>query len=355
MKTFWQQHKMFFVYLAVISGISILLLTGYLVWRARYSEPVAITSTSTSVETPEPAPELHPLQIDAIKARSYPGSVITVEQDLGNRSGYNQKIVSYKSDEFKVFALLATPNGSAPEGGWPVVILNHGYVEPSAYRTINNYYSAPISALATNGMAVLMPDYRGHGNSEGTPEGGHFSPVYAYDDLSLISSIALTPTLGLSSTRLGTLGHSLGAHTSLRVAVVNPNIKATVYAAGVVASAEDILYNWPNSPMPSDLPASIHAARDALLAQYGTPRTNPEFWNSVSAINYVSDITGVSQIQHSQNDTVVPISFSTKLDEALKAANKPVEFYSYAGGEHQIISNSQLAINRMVEFFKKSL
>lgn len=355
MKTFWHKHKMFFVYLAVVSGVSILLLVGYLIWQARSAEPIATTPTSTQVETPEPAPELHPLQIDAIKARSYPGSTITIEQDLGNRSGYNQKIVSYKSDEFKVFALLATPSINVPEGGWPVVILNHGYVEPSAYRTINNYYTATISALALSGTAVLMPDYRGHGNSEGTPEGGHFSPVYAYDNLNLISSLALTPALGLSSSRIGTLGHSLGAHTSLRVAVVNPNIKATVYAAGVVASTEDILYNWPNSPMPNDMPASIHAARDALLAQYGTPMTNPEFWNSVSAINYVSNITGASQIHHSQADAVVPIDFSIKLDNALKASSKPVEFYNYPGNDHQIISNSQLAISRIVSFFKNNL
>ena len=351
MKAFWQQHKPFFVYLGITALVFLIIAVGYGIWRARQPKPVTTTETLTQVAQPQPAPELNPLQIEAIKARSYPGSSITVEQDLGS----NRKIVSYMSDEFKVFALMATPNSNAPAGGWPVVILNHGYVEPSAYRTTNNYYSAPISALANSGFAVLMPDYRGHGSSQGTPEGGHFSPVYTYDDLNLISSIAKSPELGLSTSRIGTLGHSLGAHTSLRVAVVNANIKATVYAAGVVGSVDDILYNWPNSPMPSDLPASIHATRDSLLAQYGTPKTNPEFWNSVSAINYVGNITGASQIHHSQSDTVVPLNFSTKLDTALKTAGKPVEFYVYPGSEHQIISNSQLAISRMVEFFRKSL
>jgi dipeptidyl aminopeptidase/acylaminoacyl peptidase len=355
MNTFWHRHRNFFIYLAITSLICLIIASGFAIWRARQPKPVTTNTTTTQVAQPEPTPELNPLQIEAIKARNYPGSKIVVEQDLGSKSGYNSKIVSYKSDEFKVFALMATPVGSAPVGGWPVVILNHGYVEPSAYRTTNNYYSAPISALASSGFAVLMPDFRGHGSSQGTPEGGHFSPVYTYDNLNLVNSIPQTPELGLSSSRIGTLGHSLGAHTSLRVAVVNPNIKATVYAAGVVASVDDILYNWPNSPMPSDLPASIHATRDALLAKYGTPKTNPEFWNSVSAINYVGDITGNSQIHHSQNDSVVPLNFSTKLDSALKTADKPVEFYVYPGSDHQIISNSQLAISRMVEFFRKTL
>ena len=355
MLAFWQTHKPFFVYLGITMLVCAVVFGGYSIWRARQPKPVTTTETPTQVAQPQPAPDLNPLQIEAIKARSYPGSTITVEQDLGSSLGYNRKIVSYMSDEFKVFALMAPPNSNAPAGGWPVVILNHGYVEPSSYRTINNYYSAPISALANSGFAVLMPDYRGHGSSQGTPEGGHFSPVYTYDDLNLISSIAKSPELGLSASRIGTLGHSLGAHTSLRVAVVNAIIKATVYAAGVVASADDILYNWPNSPMTSDLPSVVQSSRESLLAQYGTPKTNPEFWNSVSAINYVGNVTGASQIQHSQSDTVVPLSFSTKLDTALKTAGKPVEFYVYEGSEHQIISNSQLAITRMVEFFRKSL
>ena len=350
MQGFWQKHKTFFVYLMVVLLVGAVLAGGYAIWKWRQPKPtISQPSTQTTVNTPEP--ELNPLQIEAIKSREYPGSKIVVEQDLGG----GKSIVSYSSDGYKVYSLLATPTTAAPAGGWPVVILNHGYVEPSSYTTTNNYYTAPVAALVRSGIAVLMPDYRGHGKSEGTPEGGHFSPVYTYDDLNLINSIPQSPELNLSSTRIGTLGHSLGAHTSLRVAVVNPNIKATVYAAGVVGSIDDILYNWPNSPMPSDLPASIHTSRDALLAQYGTPKTNPEFWNSVSAINYVSNITGKSQIQHSGSDGVVPVSFSTKLDNALKAAGKPVEFYSYASSDHQIISNSQSAISRMVEFFRTTL
>ncbi len=351
MQKFLVKNKIWITTIATAIFVAIVLVGGFLVWRWRAPKAMAPASSTTQTTATTPAPALNPLQIEAIKARSYPGSIISLEQQLNNQTS----IVSYMSDGYKIFALLTTPTGSAPTGGWPVVILNHGYINPSAYRTNDGSYSGITNALTSNGVAVIKPDYRGHGSSQGTPEGGHFSPVYTYDDLNLISSITQTPALNLNANRLGTLGHSLGAHTSLRVAVVNPNIKATAYLSGVVGSVEDILYNWPNSPMPSDLPAVVQQNREALLAQYGTPKTNPEFWDSVSAINYVSSITGPSQIHHSLSDSTVPVSFSIKLRDALQAAGKPVQYYEYPGDDHQLSSNTVQVNTRLVEFFKASL
>lgn len=139
------------------------------------------------------------------------------------------------------------------------------------------------------------------------------------------------------------------------MAVVNPNIKATAYLSGVVGSIDDILYNWPNSPMPSDLPIDVQNTREQLLTQYGTPKTNPAFWDSVSAINYVGNVTGASQIHHSQNDSVVPKSFSDKLNNALITANKSVEYFVYPGNDHQLRANIELLNARLVNFYTSSL
>ncbi len=343
----WQKVALAAIVLLFLVPIG---LTAYKM-RASKPRPAYILPVQQTTETP--APPLNPLQIEAIKARSYPGSVITAEQNLGNQGGYKTEIISYMSDGLKIYALQATPTGNAPAGGWPVVILNHGYINPTVYRTNDGSYTGLISTLAQSGFVVVKPDYRGHGQSQGVPEGGHFSPVYNYDDLNLIASLKSYPLV--SAGRIGTLGHSLGGHTSLRVAVVSPDVKATVYLSGVVGSIYDILYNWPHSPMPGDLPATVQATREQLLAQYGTPHTNPAFWDSVSAINFVSGITGKSQVHTSVADSVVPAAFSAHLNDALVAAAKPVEYYVYPGNDHQFSANSALAYDRIVAFYKNSL
>jgi len=350
MKLFFLKHKVFFLTILFVCGLAGVLFGSYTIWQSRQPRQVA-TPEPIQLPTASPVTELDPLQIEAVKARSYPGSTISTEQTITTQVS----IVSYLSDDNKVFALLTTPVGTAPSDGWPVVILNHGYINPALYRTNDGSYSGVTAALTQAGIAVIKPDYRGHGQSQGVPEGGHFSPVYTYDDMNLISSIAQTPALSLNPNRLGTLGHSLGAHTSLRVAVVNPNIKATAYLSGVVGSIDDILYNWPFSPMPGDMPARVQANRETLLAKYGTPKTNPDFWGSVSAINYVGNITGASQIQHSTNDSTVPKLFSDKLDTALKSANKSVEYYTYPGNDHQLSTNATLVNSRLVSFFSTHL
>lgn len=142
--------------------------------------------------------------------------------------------------------------------------------------------------------------------------------------------------------------------------VVNPEIKAGVIWAGVVASYPDMLNNWrrpnqtPFSPPPGT-PESARRWRQALQEEYGTPDENPSFWNSISANSFLADISGPVQIQHGTADTDVPVEFSTKLDEQLKAAGKPSELYIYQGDDHNLSKNLSVALQRSVEFFDTHL
>lgn len=298
--------------------------------------------------------EQDPLAIEAIRSRTYKASPITTEQQLGNQDGYTNAIVSYNSDGYKIYALQSTPTGTAPTGGWPVIILDHGYIPPAQYRTNGSDYRSIIAALARAGFVVIKPDYRGHGQSEGEPEGGHFSPGYAYDNLNLIASLKQYQLI--NPARIGLVGHSLGAHVALRTIVASKDVKATVLVSGVVGSIYDILYNWPRSPMPQDQPmAQLIARRQALLDKYGDPKKNPDFWNQASAINYVDAVTGKVQIHHSAGDSTVPILFSNNLTKALQAAGKPVESYTYPGDDHQFTLNRNSLVQRAITFYKGNL
>ncbi|MBI2594153.1 alpha/beta hydrolase, partial [Candidatus Curtissbacteria bacterium] len=259
---------------------------------------------------------LHPLEISAMKERAYPGGEIKIERDLGNQGGFVSYVISYPSDGLKLYALMDIPNENPPLSGWPVIILNHGYIPPTQYSTVNSY-KAFSDYFARNGFLVLKPDYRGHANSEGDQEGGHFSPGYTYDVLNLLSSVKRYPYA--NPEKIGMWGHSMGGNVTLRSIVVTSDVKASVIAAGVVGSAEDLFYNWRRRtsfrPPPWWATAS---ARTRLVKEYGEPKENPQFWNKISAINYVDEIFGPIQIHHGTSDESVPKEFSDSLNLALE-------------------------------------
>ncbi|OGG05087.1 peptidase [Candidatus Gottesmanbacteria bacterium RBG_16_52_11] len=288
-----------------------------------------------------------------MRQQEYPGSEIITEQTLPPGSNYRRYIVSYRSDGLKIYALLTVPNGNPPAGGWPVIVFNHGYIPPAEYRTTERY-SAYTDAFSRSGYILIRPDYRGHGNSEGNPEGAYYSPAYTVDVLNAVSSIKRYP--GADSSRIGMWGHSMGGSITLRSMVVNPDIKAGVIWAGVVASYDDLVKNWrrPGSKpwQPSQREQAIRRpSRQMLVDQYGDTDANPQFWNSISPISFVPDISGPVQIHHGDADSSVPILFSQRLQDALTAAGNTSELYTYPGDDHNLSANLSTALSRSVRFF----
>lgn len=299
----------------------------------------------------------NPLSIATMRQKSYPGSDITIEQTLDPGVNYNQYIASYKSDGLKIFALLTVPNGEKPKNGWPVIIFNHGYIPPEQYNPTERYI-AYVDAFAQDEYIVLKSNYRGNGNSEGQPEGAYYSPAYATDVLNAISSIKKFP--GADPKRIGMWGHSLGGNITLRDLVVDPkDIKAAVIWGGVVGSYNDLMNNWQRrvryQPSPREM-ALRNRYQSNIVQQYGTPQTNPAFWNSIDPTFFLSDIKAPIQLHHGLSDEEVPVAFSQSLYDGLKKIGKTVELYTYEGADHNISDPSfSVAMSRSVEFFNKYL
>ncbi|MHB8135758.1 MAG: alpha/beta hydrolase family protein [Anaerolineaceae bacterium] len=316
------------------------------------------STTSSLTETPTPIPSptatLHPMSIQALREMSFPGSEISLENELEPGANYRRYYASYRSEGFKIYGLLTIPNGETPSDGWPAIIFNHGYIPPDVYRTTERYI-AYVDWLARSQYIVFRIDYRGHDQSEGQASGAYGDPGYVIDVLNAVSSIKQFPQA--NPEKIGMWGHSMGGYLTLRAMVTRPDIKAGVIWAGVVASYPDMLNLWRrNNPNPAPTaPSFARRWRQIWVEQYGSPEENPEFWQSVSSNSYLSDISGPLQLHHGTLDEDVPLVFSEILTQELVNENKIVEFYKYEGDNHNLSNYFSTAMTRTIEFFDRYL
>lgn len=305
------------------------------------------TSTFTLAPTATPVP--NPMSIVALRNGNYPGSDITIVKELDRGLNYRRYYAYYLSDGLKIYALLTIPNGDPPEGGFPAIVFNHGYIPPDVYRTTERYI-AYVDEIAKAGYIVFRIDYRGHDQSEGEARGAYGDPGYEIDVLNAVASIKRLPQV--NPNKIGMWGHSMGGFLTLRAMVISKDIKVGVIWAGVVASYPDLLYNWRRTGAFTPSPSSRGVGwRTQWIQQYGTPEQNPAFWDSVSATSYLADLSGPLQLHHGTADEDVPIEFSIRLAELARQAGKTADLYTYDGDNHNISKYFSTAMKRTIEFF----
>lgn len=334
------------------------------------TEPTPTSKIDNKSDTSLWSTDPDQLQIEVMRQQFYPGSQLVFEQTLEPGTNYNQYVVSYLSDGYKVNALMTIPSGEKPETGWPVIIFNHGYIEPSEYRTTERYV-AYVDALAQHGYIVFKSDYRGHGDSEGSEVtgGGYGTPGYTDDILNAIASLKLYSDA--DPDRIGMWGHSMGGLITLRSMVVSKDIKAGVIWGGVVVPYPEIIDEWDYTKNPilfsgmiiSDLTSPQNSTENWLAnfsnwvkefsEKYGEPSENPDFWKTISPNSYLENLSGPIQLHHSTTDEMVPESWSEVLAGELQTAGKPYEFFKYEGDNHNISGNFSSAMQRTITFFDK--
>jgi len=289
----------------------------------------------------------HPMAIANLRSNNYPDGDFVIEEELPNGSNYKQYIVSYQSENLKIYGLLTVPLATKPENGWPAIIFIHGYIPPQQYSTTGNYptYQA---RLARAGFVTFKPDLRGHGNSQGEPVSAHYSEKYVIDTMNAIAY--LKNYSQVDKNRIGYWGHSNGGEIGLRTILVSQDIKAASLWAGVVGSYQDMFETYN-----SKIGFLRNVTSTPLVREHGLPSQNPDFWQQLDPYNFLNEINTPIELQHGTADESVPVELSLSLKNSLEALDKNVSYYEYLGDDHNISQNVTTAFNRTIEFYNNNL
>jgi len=153
--------------------------------------------------------------------------------------------VFYQSGKLRIQAYLYKPEGTGP---FPVVIYNHGSRAGNERRSTPFVYVG--NALTANGYAVLIPERRGYGASDGktfsddvgTNRGPKYVDRLQEETGDVLAALAYLDTLPfVDRQRVGIMGWSLGGIVSVFAASRSSAFRAVIDQAGGALS-------WDGSP-----------------------------------------------------------------------------------------------------------
>jgi len=253
------------------------------------------------------------LTLPELRQRTYGEGGFRVERVLEEGPRFTRVQFSHLSEGLRVHGFANLPQGKGP---FPVVVVLHGYVEPSRYRLLA--YTTPYADfLADRGFLVLHPNYRGHPPSEGSPARGLRHP-YAVDVLNLLAEVRKGAFPQADPARMALFGHSMGGGVAQLVSLVDPALRGVVLYGSMSGderrNLERIRY-WSGGARGGEL--------------FTLP---PELLRRASAWTYLAELSVPFSVHHGLYDAEVPPEWSWELCRRLKALKKPVECFRYPGG-----------------------
>lgn len=279
------------------------------------------------------------LYIEELQKRNIENSGIVIEKKAKTYDKFTSYIVSYKAEGLKIYALLNIPNGKKEK--YPVIIVNHGYIPPNQYSTLNSYRLVT-TYYANNGFLVIKPDYRGHDKSEIKDDSYLNRLSYPVDVLFLLNSLSAIKKADLNN--IFVYGHSMGGGITLAVLETFKNIKAASLWAPVTKP-------FPESTLYFRRKRNEETAR--RLKKEWDKMFNSTDYYKLSPINYVKDIKVPIILHHGRQDDSVPYSWSESLVLEFKKHKTNFVFYSYNDDHNFAKKYFYTVLRRDVEFFKK--
>lgn len=161
------------------------------------------------------------------------------------------RAVHFFSQGVKLSGLLRVPDGHGP---FPTVVLCAGMT-----LTRDVWLRPNAEWLVEHGYATLSFDYRGFGESDGTPRCRLVPPMQVDDVRSALTFLSTLQEV--DAARLGLFGVSLGASIAVATAGLDPRVKAVVAVAGPM----DLGRVWRAYPGFEGFNARVQAARQKFV------------------------------------------------------------------------------------------
>ena len=284
---------------------------------------------------------LDEFSLPALMREEFRPSPIRQVEELGRNSAFIRSRVTYSSGDLTISGVLLRPHG---EGPFPGIVLNHGFIEPSTYRTGQGLRREQ-THLARAGFVVLHTDYRGHADSDDPvdPFDRASRVGYARDAISAV--LALRQESYVDADRTAMFGKSMGGAVTLNALVAQPGL---VKAAVIFSS------------MSSSFVENVeHFARPAEVREFyqgfGLPEQSPESYARLSPRTYFDRITAAILLQHGIADRVCPYRWSVTTQQLLAEAGVDSELVAWTGEDHAFDAAWEAAMDRSIEFLREQL
>ncbi|HVO45276.1 MAG TPA: prolyl oligopeptidase family serine peptidase [Steroidobacteraceae bacterium] len=243
----------------------------------------------------------------------------------GLKQTFEVRPISYAAaDGLKIPAYLTLPAGRAPKN-LPLIVMPHGGPAARDYKDFDWW----AQALASQGYAVLKPNFRGSTVSEemeaaGFGEWGRKMQTDLSDGVRYLAREGI-----IDPARVCIVGASYVGYAALAGVTLDPGVYRCAVSVAGISDLRRML-KWVN-----DRDAwGEHSARRFWNRFMGITGYDDPVLDQISPIKHIDKVDVPVMLIHGRDDTVVAYEQSEVMQKALRDANKRVEFITLKKEDH---------------------
>lgn len=256
--------------------------------------------------------------------------------------------IEYKArDGLTIPALITWPAGVPADQrkNLPLIVMPHG--GPESYDGVGFDWLAQF--LANEGYMVLQPNFRGSGGFGRTfAEAGYGQWGRNMQDDVTDGAKAMATMGWADPDRACIVGWSYGGYAALAGGALTPDLYKCVVAIAGVSDLKTMLGHEKRENGPR---SSAYLYWSSVI---GDPDREGEAIEAVSPYRLAANFKAPVLLIHGSDDLVVPQRQSELMEEALKAARKPVTFLRIGKDDHELTSGDSRnrALTEIAAFLK---